>query len=179
MPPGCSKTSTNSRRAAANPSRPGIAPVSFCNISASFGSSAIAHSPSLSANRVAISAAAALVKVRHRIRPGGTPASNNLSNLSVSSLVLPEPAEASTQAEAAGSAAKVCASSARWRASLTLHPHRQMPIHPPAPNDHNHRRACRVRGAVGFQKAHRPATCAPPAQQYARVRDQPKPCHLW
>ena len=51
-------------------------------------------------------AAAALVKVRHRMRPGGEPASSSRSTRSVSTLVLPAPAFADTQAETRGSAAR-------------------------------------------------------------------------
>ena len=61
--------------------------------------------PSLACRRSAISAAAALVKVRQRIRPGSAPPSISRSSRSVSSLVLPDPAEAATKAETAGSAA--------------------------------------------------------------------------
>ena len=56
--------------------------------------------------RFAISAAAALVKVRQRMRSGGVSASRRLSTRLVSTVVLPVPAEAATQTEAAGSAAR-------------------------------------------------------------------------
>ena len=61
--------------------------------------------PSSLAIRSFISAAAALVKVRQRIRCGGVPASIRLSTRSVSTLVLPVPADAATHTEAPGSAA--------------------------------------------------------------------------
>ena len=51
----------------------------------------------------AISAAAARVNVRQRMRSGAVPPSNRRSTRSVSTLVLPVPAEAPTQTEAAGS----------------------------------------------------------------------------
>jgi hypothetical protein len=55
---------------------------------------------------LAISAAAALVKVRHRILAGSVPSSSRLNTRSVNTLVLPVPAEAVTQAEAWGRAAR-------------------------------------------------------------------------
>ena len=59
--------------------------------------------------RIVISAAAALVKVRHRMRDGGAPSSRRRITRSVRTRVLPAPALADTQAEARGSAAR------RWR----------------------------------------------------------------
>ena len=76
-------------------------------------SSAVAHSPSRVCRRSAISAAAALVKVRHWMRPGSAPASIRRRMRSVSSLVLPDPAEASTKAETRGSDASAVRG---WRA---------------------------------------------------------------
>ena len=78
-------------------------------------------------NHVSINAAAARVKVRQRMRPGTCPgSSSNRSTRSISTLVLPEPAEAPTQAETAGSEAARCCCSARARA-LSLMP---APAHP-------------------------------------------------
>ena len=48
--------------------------------------------------RLAISAAAALVKVRHRIDSGAAPFSNRRSTRAVSTCVLPVPAEADSAA---------------------------------------------------------------------------------
>jgi hypothetical protein len=56
-----------------------------------------------------ISAAAALVKVRHKIREGSTPASNRRMTLRVSTKVLPDPAFAETHADVAGSVASAWA----------------------------------------------------------------------
>ena len=115
IPPGCSSTRTNRARAARSSSGPGARPVRRARAAVRSAGSAVAQAPSARARRVAISAAAALVKVRQRMRPGSTPASSRRSTRSVSSLVLPDPAEASTQAEAAGSEARDWACSARSR----------------------------------------------------------------
>src|SRR3954447_8027315 len=75
--------------------------------------------------RIDISAAAALVKVRHRMRDGWGPASIRRSTRSVSTLVLPVPAEAPTQTEHSGSDARRCltlGSIAREARSTTLIP---------------------------------------------------------
>jgi hypothetical protein len=55
-------------------------------------------------------AAAALVKVRHRIFSGGTPESSSRITRDTSTCVLPEPALAETKADALGSEARACAS---------------------------------------------------------------------
>ena len=55
-------------------------------------------------------AAAALVKVRQRMRPGAQPSSSSRTTRSVSTFVLPAPALADTHAEARGLAARRCAS---------------------------------------------------------------------
>ena len=60
--------------------------------------------------RMAISAAAALVKVKHKMRSGGTPASNKRNTRSVKIFVFPAPADASTHAENLGSDASCCCS---------------------------------------------------------------------
>jgi hypothetical protein len=57
--------------------------------------------------RFAISAAAALVKVRHRIDSGLAPVSNSRSTRAVKTCVLPVPAEAERAACARGSAASI------------------------------------------------------------------------
>src|SRR5581483_9464423 len=61
-----------------------------------------------SAMRFAISAAAARVKVRHRIPVGLAPVSNRRSTRSPSTWVFPDPAEAATQAQTVGSEARNC-----------------------------------------------------------------------
>ena len=58
--------------------------------------------------RLAIVAAAALVKVMHRIFTGLTPSSSSRITRCASTCVLPEPAFAATQAETAGSDASIC-----------------------------------------------------------------------
>src|ERR1700754_2493664 len=63
--------------------------------------------------RFAISAAAARGEARQRTPVGPAPASNKRSTLSRSTVVLPEPAEALTQAQTAGSAAWRCSRVAR------------------------------------------------------------------
>jgi len=70
--------------------------------------------------RIAISLAAALVKVRHSSRLGGVPWSSRLSTRSVSTLVLPVPAEALTQTLSAGLAAACCRRLAASIASRAL-----------------------------------------------------------
>ena len=82
----------------------------------SAASSSVTHLPRVFCSRTAISAAAALVKVRHWMRSGLAPASIRRSSRSVSSLVLPEPAEAATKADTAGSEASSCSALARSRA---------------------------------------------------------------
>src|ERR1700761_7104876 len=54
------------------------------------------------------------------MRSGRAPASISRNNRSVSSLVLPDPAEAATKAENAGSEAASCARLARWRADSLI-----------------------------------------------------------
>ena len=60
------------------------------------------HCASVLNTRSAILAAAALVKVRQRMREGGAPPSSRRSTRCASTCVLPEPALAETQAEARG-----------------------------------------------------------------------------
>src|SRR3954468_7726810 len=73
----------------------------------------IAHSRSWVAIRFAISAAAARVKVRQRMAVGRAFSSSRRSTRSRKTVVLPEPAEALTQAQTAGSAASRCSRVAR------------------------------------------------------------------
>ena len=87
----------------------GVGPSSGASSLSSAASSAVAQSARRAAMRLAISEAAALVKVRQRRRSGGLPASSSASTRSVSTLVLPVPAEAATHTEERGSAAR------RWR----------------------------------------------------------------
>ena len=86
----------------------------------SASSARLTQTPSRSCRRSAISAAALRVKVRQRMRPGSTPASMSRSSRSVSSLVLPEPAEAATKVETAGLEAAIWWLLARIRASSAL-----------------------------------------------------------
>ena len=88
---------------------------SACSSLASAVSSSVTHLPSVFCSRTAISAAAALVKVRHWMRSGAAPVSIRRSSRSVSSLVLPDPAEAPTKAETVGSEAWSCSALARSR----------------------------------------------------------------
>src|SRR3984893_11258552 len=78
--------------------------------SSSVPSSRRTHSRSVFKTWFAMWAAAALVKVRQRMRAGGTPARSNRIARWASTWVLPEPALAATQAEAAGSEAAAWAS---------------------------------------------------------------------
>ena len=117
MPPGRSSTWANSARAAARESSPpGI--VRAASSLSSAESSSVTQRPSRCWSRSAISAAAALVKVRHWMRDGSAPVSIRRSMRSVSSLVLPDPADAATKAETAGSDAWRCSASARSRAAV-------------------------------------------------------------
>ena len=79
---------------------PGADPSTAEISSISSSSSAAVQPAKRSAMRVAISAAAVLVKVRQSMRSGGVPLSSKLNTRSVSTLVLPVPAEAATQTEA-------------------------------------------------------------------------------
>ena len=96
-------------------SRPMARPAARAVRGASAGSSSVTHLPSVFCSRTAISAAAALVKVRHWMRSGAEPVSIRRSSRSVSSLVLPDPADAPTKAETDGSDAWSCSALARSR----------------------------------------------------------------
>ncbi|GAV36248.1 hypothetical protein ROTAS13_03935 [Roseomonas sp. TAS13] len=117
IPPGCSSTRQNSLRAVASCAGGTGSPVSASISPRRSASSVTAQRPRRRLSRIAISAAAALVKVRQRMRPGSVPSrSSRRSTRSVSTLVLPEPAEAPTQAERRGSEARRWAFWARSRA---------------------------------------------------------------
>ncbi len=123
MPPGQSTTWANSRRARVRMSASGRAPVRSARRSSRRSSRSVAHWASVLLMRIDISAAAALVKVRQRMRDGWVPASIRRSTRSVSTLVLPVPAEAPTQTEHSGSLALRCltlGSIAREGRSMTL-----------------------------------------------------------
>src|SRR6185312_8139086 len=74
----------------------------------SAASSSLVQRPSVSNTRLAMLAAAALVKVRQRIFSGATPASRRLITRCAKTCVLPEPALAATQAETPGSDTSPC-----------------------------------------------------------------------
>ena len=101
-PPGVSRTAGNSERARCRSRSFAGRPISDSRAASSSGSAALVQPPRTSAMRLAISAAAALVKVRQRIFDGGVPVSISRSARSVSTLVLPVPADAPTQTEACG-----------------------------------------------------------------------------
>ena len=134
-PPGVSTVRANRRRAASispRSARGGGAPVATMAASRAGPSSRVQRASS-SNTRIDMLAAAALVKVRHRIRPGGTPASSSRSTRWARTCVLPEPAFAETQAEVPGSEAR------RWRASVSagiLRASRVPPVTPPPPRRH-------------------------------------------
>ena len=73
--------------------------------------------------RCAISAAPALVKVRHRIAAGSTPRSNSRNTRAASTCVLPVPADADSQTCESGSLAAACAPSSEAAASASAHGH--------------------------------------------------------
>ena len=151
-------------------------------------SSAVTQAPSRRCSRIAISAAAALVKVRHWMRAGSAPASISRSSRSVSSLVLPDPAEAPTKAETAGSDATRCADVAcsraeawsRCRPSLVVLRRGALPA--PAPDARSRKSAAarRVRlrqvGRVGSSKRveqRRQRARAPRLRSAMRGRSRP------
>ena len=115
MPPGRSSTRANSARALASVCSDGTTRSAFSS-RASAASSSVTHMPRIFCSRTAISAAAALVKVRHWMRSGAAPPSIRRSRRSVSSLVLPDPADAPTKADTDGSEASSCSALARSRA---------------------------------------------------------------
>ncbi len=104
-PSGASMVSAKRRRARAASSSPAGRPNRAARSFASCSGVSAAHWPRRSFSRLAISAAAALVKVRQRMRCAGVPASNRREMRSTSTRVLPVPALADTQTEPLGSAA--------------------------------------------------------------------------
>gem|GEM_PF-6687476 len=112
-PPGVSTERAKSRRLSSSWARLVGLPVRRSKSSASAASSSVTQRPSRSKTRIAMLAAAALVKVRQRMRPGGVPERRSRTTRSVSTLVLPAPALAETQAETSGSAAR------RWRSCVS------------------------------------------------------------
>ena len=111
MPPGASRTLANRRRAVASTAGSPASAPSSVRSAASRPSSVTAHRARRRATRTAISADAALVKVRHSRRSGAVPASSRLSRRSMRTLVLPVPAEAATHTEVRGWAARRCSTS--------------------------------------------------------------------
>src|SRR6185312_10199178 len=106
-PPGASSTRANRPRARFSTVSSGSAPVTVAmSRASSIASPGTDQRPSRSTMRLAISAAAALVKVRQSSFCGAVPSSSSDNTRSVSTLVLPVPAEASTQTLTAGSAAR-------------------------------------------------------------------------
>ena len=102
----------------------GIDPATPISVSAASraASSSVIQLRSRSNTRVAMLAAAALVKVRHRMRDGSTPpgAPSSISRMTrwASTWVLPEPALAATNTEHVGSEASACrrrTASGIWR----------------------------------------------------------------
>jgi hypothetical protein len=102
-PPGVSSATAKSRRARVISAGDGPLPSKASSAAASSASGIAAQAPSVSKTRRAISAAATLVKVRQRIEAGSAPARRSRITRCVSTCVLPEPAFATTQAEAPGS----------------------------------------------------------------------------
>ncbi len=100
MPCGDSRTRANKLRALSSKELVTFPEVSLAICADNFSSSAITHEPRACKIRLDISAAAALVKVRHKILPGSTPCNNKLRTRLVSKLVFPEPAFAVTNTQA-------------------------------------------------------------------------------
>jgi len=109
-PPGTSSTVAKSWRARTRSRGSAARPVSSRRSSSSAPSLHVAQTPRRPTTRVIISLAAAFVKVRQSTRLGGVPCSSRLSTRSVSTLVLPVPADALTQTLWRGSAACCCLS---------------------------------------------------------------------
>ena len=106
-PPRASTTLANRRRARARSSASGTSPSASRSASRP-ASSHRTHRVSRSKIRPCISAAAALVKVRHSNRSGAAPVSSRRRTRAVSTCVLPVPADADTQALSQGLAAIAC-----------------------------------------------------------------------
>ena len=114
-PPGASSTRANKRRASCINGGVGRSP-SANNSWRSATSSNRTQDASRAPMRLAISAAPALVKVRHRIASGRTPASSKRSTRAVSTWVLPVPAEADSAAcaDGIGSEALIALQDRQW-----------------------------------------------------------------
>ena len=112
-PAGRSRTSASRMRARPAP-HPSPAAEQIRESACSCSSGAVASRPSSCWTRATISAAAALVKVRHSSWPGAVPASSRRSTRSASTRVLPVPAEAVTQVEQVG---RRRAAGRRWAAA--------------------------------------------------------------
>ena len=108
-PSGASIVSANRRPARSLSSFVACRPRRARNLSSSTLASEAAQSPRRSCRRFAISAAAALVKVRQRIRSGRVPVSRRRVILSIKTRVLPVPALAETHTDCRGSAARAWA----------------------------------------------------------------------
>ena len=100
--PGLSSTRAKSWRASVVSYSSGIRPISAVSSSSSWPGGSVAQAARRALTRFAISAAAARVKVRQRIRAGSVPSIIKASSRSVSTLVLPVPAEADTHTDASG-----------------------------------------------------------------------------
>ncbi len=107
-PPGVSSARANSRRARARRAAPGIMPVWSRITLSSASSSSVVQAASVSNTRLAIFAAAALVKVIQRIFSGSTSSSSRLITRCASTWVFPEPALAASHDDTFGSAAALC-----------------------------------------------------------------------
>src|SRR5262245_34248712 len=105
-PPGVSMARANRRRASARRSLKMTSPVSSCSLPVRSSSESLSHSAKVENRRSAISAAAARVKVRQRMRAGGVPPSMRRTTRATSTWVFPDPALAATKAESAGSEAR-------------------------------------------------------------------------
>ena len=101
-PPGVSSAQANSSRARILKFASGRAIPASRIAASSAVSSSVTQWPSVENTRSAMLAAAALVKVMQRIFSGGTPSSSSRITRCTSTWVLPEPALAETNAEAAG-----------------------------------------------------------------------------
>ena len=107
-PPGQSSTSVNSRRARDCASGVKSAPIALRSAASASGR-ARTQRASTALMRDAISAAPALVKVRHKICDGLTPScSSSRKTRAESTWVLPVPAEADSQTTSCGSTAGCC-----------------------------------------------------------------------
>ena len=132
-PPGRSSTVANNDRARSILLAVGsTASPRSSRVSASWSN--VTQPPRRRCSRTDISAAAALVNVRQRMRSGFAPSTINRSSRSVRSRVLPDPAEAATKADTRGSEAASWLASASARGEVMAPPPRPpSPIPPRAP----------------------------------------------